>query len=115
MSDDLKKRLLDWEMWDEGDINDAREEAHARIEELCVLHREYEKILTERIEELEAENKLLSEGATIAHLRGAMDAHANRADDIWEAHKHWEGERKFALRQIVRWLKETPGGEAEGE
>jgi predicted nucleic acid-binding protein len=53
MSDDLKKRLLDWEMWDEGDINDTREEAHARIEELCVLHREYEKILTERIEELE--------------------------------------------------------------
>ncbi len=53
MSDDLKKRLLDWEMWDEGNINDAREEAHARIEELCVLHREYEKILTERIEELE--------------------------------------------------------------
>jgi hypothetical protein len=28
--------------------------AQARIEELCVLHREYEKILTERIEELEA-------------------------------------------------------------
>jgi hypothetical protein len=53
MSDDLKKRLLDWEMWDEGDINDTREEAHARIEELCILHREYEKILTERIEELE--------------------------------------------------------------
>ena len=53
MSNDLKKRLLDWEMWDEGDINDTREEAHARIEELCVLHREYEKILTERIEELE--------------------------------------------------------------
>jgi hypothetical protein len=34
MSDDLKKRLLDWEMWDEGDINDTREEAHAYIEEL---------------------------------------------------------------------------------
>jgi hypothetical protein len=34
MSDDLKKRLLDWEMWDEGDINDAREEAHAYIEKL---------------------------------------------------------------------------------
>jgi hypothetical protein len=55
MSDDLVKRLLDWEMWDEGDINDAREEAHARIEELCVLHREYEKLLRERIEELEAD------------------------------------------------------------
>jgi hypothetical protein len=34
MSDDLKKRLIDWEMWDEGDINDTREEAHAYIEEL---------------------------------------------------------------------------------
>ena len=72
--------------------------------------------LADRIKELEAENKLLSEGATIAHLRGAMDAHANRADDIWAEFKDkWDGERKFALRQIVRWLKETPGGEAEGE
>ena len=34
MSDDLKKRLLDWGMWDEGDINDTREEAHAYIKEL---------------------------------------------------------------------------------
>jgi uncharacterized alpha-E superfamily protein len=34
MSDDLKKRLIDWEMWDEGDINDTREEAADRIEEL---------------------------------------------------------------------------------
>ena len=70
----------------------------------------------DRIEELEAEIKLLSEGVTIAHLRGAMDAHANRADDLWAEFKDkWDGERKFALRQIVRWLKETPGGEAEGE
>ena len=64
----------------------------------------------------DSENKLLSEGATIAHLRGAMDAHANRADDLWAEFKDkWDGERKFALRQIVRWLKGTPGGEAEGE
>jgi hypothetical protein len=35
--------------------------------------------------------------------------------DLWAVHKHFEGERKFALRQITRWLKETPGGEAEGE
>jgi len=72
----------------------------------------------DRIEELEAENKLLSEGATIAHLRGAMDAHANRADEIWAEFKDkWEGERKFALRQIVRWLKneKAPGDEAEGQ
>jgi hypothetical protein len=34
MSDDLKKRLIDWEMWDEGYINYTREEAHAYIEEL---------------------------------------------------------------------------------
>ena len=31
---DLVKRLRDWEMWDEGDINDTREEAADRIEEL---------------------------------------------------------------------------------
>jgi hypothetical protein len=59
-----------------------------------------------RIEELETEIKLLSEGATIAHLRGAMDAHANRADDIWAEFKDkFDGERKYALRQIVKWLK----------
>ena len=58
------------------------------------------------IKALDAENKLLSEGATIAHLRGAMDAHANCADDIWAEFKdRWEGERKYALRQIVKWLK----------
>jgi len=28
------------------------------------------------------------------------------ADEIWQAFKGWEGERKFALRQIVKWLKE---------
>jgi hypothetical protein len=27
------------------------------------------------------------------------------ADELWQAFKHWEGERKFALRQIVKWLK----------
>lgn len=37
------------------------------------------------------------------------------ADEIWQAFKGWEGEKKFALRQIVKWLKNTPGGEAEGE
>jgi hypothetical protein len=72
--------------------------------------------MSSRIDQLDAEIKLLSEGATIAHLRGAMDAHANRADDIWAEFKDkWDGERKFALRQIVRWLKNTPGNEAEGE
>jgi hypothetical protein len=68
--------------------------------------------MSSRIEELEAENKLLSEGATIAHLRGAMDAHANRADDIWAEFKdRWEGEKKFALREVVKYLRgEGPCG-----
>jgi hypothetical protein len=64
-----------------------------------------------RIEELLAENKLLSEGVTIAHLRGAMDAHANRADDLWAEFKdRWEGEKKFALREVVKYLR---GGKDE--
>ena len=36
------------------------------------------------------------------------------ADELWEAFKHWEGERKYALRIIVKWLKNTPGSDAEG-
>ena len=27
------------------------------------------------------------------------------ADELWEAHKHWTGERKYALRIIVKHLK----------
>jgi len=34
MSDDLVKRLLDWSEHDEGKINDARQEAADRIEQL---------------------------------------------------------------------------------
>ena len=26
------------------------------------------------------------------------------ADEIWQAHKHWTGERKYALRQITKHL-----------
>ena len=36
------------------------------------------------------------------------------ADELWAAFKHWEGERKYALRIIVKWLKNTPGSDAEG-
>lgn len=42
----------------------------ARIEELCVLHREYEKILTERIEQLAATNEELE--AKLAKAVGQM-------------------------------------------
>jgi len=34
MSNDLVKRLRDWSEYDEGKINDAREEAADRIEQL---------------------------------------------------------------------------------
>ena len=34
MSDDLKKRLLDWSEYDEGKINDARQEAVDYIQRL---------------------------------------------------------------------------------
>ena len=36
------------------------------------------------------------------------------ADELWAAHKHWTGEKKYALRQVVSWLKNTPGSDAEG-
>ena len=32
------------------------------------------------------------------------DKLANIAHTIWTEHKDWEGERKYALRQIVKWL-----------
>jgi hypothetical protein len=94
MSDDLVKRLRSFDcITMDGCGRELRHEAAKRIEELL------------------AENKLLSEGVTIAHLRGAMDAHANRADDIWAEFKdRWEGEKKFALREVVKYLR---GGKDE--
>ena len=36
-------------------------------------------------------------------------------DSLWEAFKdRWTGERKYALRIIVKHLKNTPGSDAEG-
>jgi hypothetical protein len=37
------------------------------------------------------------------------------ADELWAAFKDkWDGEKKFALRIIVKHLKNTPGSDAEG-
>jgi hypothetical protein len=37
------------------------------------------------------------------------------ADELWAAFKdRWTGEKKFALRIIVKRLKNTPGSDAEG-
>jgi hypothetical protein len=63
----------------------------------------------DRIEALEAEIKLHEECATIIHFQGVRYAHENMADAIWAEFKDkWEGEKKYALRQIVKWLKKYP-------
>jgi len=31
------------------------------------------------------------------------------ANEVWQAFKHWDGEKKYALRRVVSWLKNTPG------
>jgi hypothetical protein len=56
----------------------------------------------------------------VLHLESIADTQANQkrkrimsvtdrrqiARQIWEAHKHWDGEKKFALRMIIKWLEE---------
>ena len=36
---------------------------------------------------------------------GNMTDRRQIADELWAAHKHWTGERKYALRIIVKYLK----------
>jgi len=49
MTDDLVKRLLDWSEYDEGKINDAREEAAYRIGQL----QETVEVMQDQIRELQ--------------------------------------------------------------
>jgi hypothetical protein len=39
-----------------------------------------------------------------ARIEELEDKLANIAHTIWTEHKDWEGERKYALRQIVKWI-----------
>ena len=95
MSDDLVKRLRD--VAEATGPNEARQVALDAAD---------------RIEELEAENKLHAESATIIHFQGVMYARDSMADAIWAEFKdRWEGERKYALRQIVQWLREDRAGQ----
>ena len=48
------------------------------------------------------ERRLLGFGAGEV---GEMTDRHQIADELWEAHKHWTGERKYALRIIVKYLK----------
>jgi len=44
-----------------------------------------------------------------------LEAKLAQQDSLWDAFKdRWTGERKYALRIIVKHLKNTPGSDAEG-
>jgi hypothetical protein len=75
--------------------------------------REEIKIRNDRIEELEADLRkmaldyLAAEGQAAEAYQAQLEAEAklaNIAHAVWTEHKDWEGERKYALRQIVKWL-----------
>ena len=57
--------------------------------------------LTEQLEAARADAKEAE-----AYAEELMSNLANTADTIWAEFKDkWDGERKYALRQIVKWLK----------
>ena len=41
----------------------------------------------------------------------AMSDRRQIANELWMAFKHYDGERKFALRQIIRYLREGQDGD----
>jgi len=66
-----------------------------------------------RIEELEADLRkmaldyLAAEGQAAEAYQAQLEVEAklaNIAHAVWTEHKHFEGERKYALRQIVKWI-----------
>jgi len=79
MSDDLVKRLLDWEMWDEGDINDTRKEAADRIEELeAKAMKAANAALLEKRRADAAESRVKELDAEIAKWRAAFIAQSRK-------------------------------------
>ncbi len=40
----------------------------------------------------------------VAHQLGKHGYVLMKPTELWDEHKNWEGERKYALRQIVKWL-----------
>jgi hypothetical protein len=74
-----------------------------------------EYVRADRIEELEADLRkmaldyLAAEGQAAEAYQAQLEAEdklANLAHAVWTEHKDWEGERKYALRQIVKWIME---------
>jgi hypothetical protein len=71
------------------------------------------QVVADRIEELEADLRkmaldyLAAEGQAAEAYQAQLEAEAklaNLAHAVWTEHKHFEGERKYALRQIVKWI-----------
>ena len=56
--------------------------------------------LTEQLEAARADAKEAE--AYAEELKATMD---DTAWAVWTQFKGWEGERKFALREVVKWLK----------
>jgi 5'-3' exonuclease len=95
MSDDLVKRLRNTGSMSHSQVWETFEEAADRIEELEADLRKM------------ALNYLAAEGQAAEAYQAQLAAEAklaNIAHTIWTEHKDWEGERKYALRQIVKWL-----------
>jgi hypothetical protein len=58
--------------------------------------------LVKRLWESDEASALTNQAAR--RIEELEDKLANIAHTIWTEHKDWEGERKYALRQIVKWL-----------
>jgi predicted RNase H-like nuclease (RuvC/YqgF family) len=111
MSDDLVKRL-----WESDEASALTNQAARRIEELergfWNLHQEYDN-RGDRIEErddiIRHDRERIEELVSMVNSKADRieeleDKLANIAHAVWTEHKDWEGERKYALRQIVKWL-----------
>jgi hypothetical protein len=81
MSDDLVKRLRDWSEYDEGKINDAREEAADRIEELTAFAKAAEHEIM-RLDKLELARKNANDRAE--RWKSRAEAAERRADEAAE-------------------------------
>ena len=63
--------------------------------------------LMQRAAALPVRRRLRGDDASQAcQMTGRVTDRRQIARQIWEAHKHWDGEKKFALRMIIKWLEE---------
>jgi deoxyribodipyrimidine photolyase len=89
---------------------DRIEQLVATNEGLCVLHREYEKLLTERIEELQ--QTLKDQSSVSDRLAEANEKLTAERDEHWKSFVHWRKEadalteqRAKAVEAMEFWLQ----------